>query len=61
MLDLLEFRENPNMRERPVKGYPRPDWFYLEDNALEDAELEKPNQYVYYFFPKQGFLYKGLK
>ena len=41
IVDLLQFKENPNMRERPAKNYPRPDWFYLEDNALEDAELPK--------------------
>ena len=40
-VDLLQFKENPNMRERPAKNYPRPEWFYLEDNALEDAELPK--------------------
>ena len=46
--NLLQFKENPNMRERPAKNYPRPEWFYLEDNALEDAEL--PKQDVNYQF-----------
>ena len=41
VVDLLQFKENPNMRERPAKNYPRPEWFYLEDNALEVAELPK--------------------
>jgi len=40
---LLQFKENPNMREREPVGYPRAEWFYLEDNAVEDAEtLESP-------------------
>ncbi|VDI41498.1 Hypothetical predicted protein [Mytilus galloprovincialis] len=42
--NLLQFKENPNMRERAPKGYPRPEWFYLEDNALEDAELKRTEQ-----------------
>lgn len=41
-LDLLQFKENPNMKERQPVSYPRNEWFYLEDNRLE-AEEEKAN------------------
>ena len=39
--DLLRMR-SPKPRSDKPKGYPRNDWFYLEDNALEDKEQEKP-------------------
>lgn len=50
--NLLQFKENPNMREKPAKHYPRPDWFYLEDNALEDAETAKPNPNYNFMVPE---------
>ncbi|XP_050418316.2 uncharacterized protein C7orf57 [Patella vulgata] len=37
--DLLVFRE-PSGPSKEAKGYPRVDWFYLQDNAMEDAENE---------------------
>ncbi|XP_059145719.1 uncharacterized protein C7orf57 homolog [Physella acuta] len=42
--DLLSFKPitNHKVSDGPV-GYPRNDWFYLEDNRLED-ETEKPKQ-----------------
>lgn len=33
--DLLRFREN-DPKTKDAKGYPRCDWYYLEDNAMED-------------------------
>ncbi|XP_069107769.1 uncharacterized protein C7orf57 homolog [Argopecten irradians] len=38
--NLLQFKENPKMSEKPCVGYPRSEWFYLEDNAIEDAATE---------------------
>ncbi|XP_076471579.1 uncharacterized protein C7orf57 homolog [Babylonia areolata] len=39
--DLLRIRPNPQTKKGPV-SYPRNDWFYLEDNELEDkAQREK--------------------
>ena len=42
--DLLNHKENPNMREKPQVHYPRSEWFYLEDNALEDAEQQQKDE-----------------
>ena len=36
--DLLRMRE-PKPKPAEPKGYPRNDWYYLEDNRAEDAEL----------------------
>lgn len=36
--NLLQFKENPDMRKREPKAYPRNEWFYLEDNRLEEEE-----------------------
>ena len=34
--DLLQFKDI-KPREHKAKGYPRVDWYYLEDNAYENA------------------------
>lgn len=38
--DLLTIRPNPEGKKAPV-GYPRSEWFYLEDNALEDKDKQQ--------------------
>ena len=35
--DLLRYRSPKPKPDEPV-GYPRVDWFYLDDNAMEDQE-----------------------
>ncbi|KAJ8320026.1 hypothetical protein KUTeg_001613 [Tegillarca granosa] len=45
--DLLRFKENANLREKAPVSYPRNEWFYLADNALEDAELEEKKPYAF--------------
>ncbi|KAK3083152.1 hypothetical protein FSP39_015185 [Pinctada imbricata] len=47
--NLLQHKENPDYRQKPIVNYPRSEWFYLEDNALEDAqskEKESPYQFM---------------
>ena len=42
--DLLVFRPNSGTK-REAKGYPRSEWFYLEDNAQEDKrKQDKENE-----------------
>lgn len=40
--DLLRFRDPKPKSEKPV-GYPRNDWFYLEDNRMEEQN-EAPSR-----------------
>ena len=40
VLDLLTIRPNPETKREPV-SYPRNEWFYLEDNALEDKSKQE--------------------
>ncbi|KAL5005978.1 hypothetical protein ScPMuIL_017136 [Solemya velum] len=46
--ELLKFK-GFEAKQKDAVGYPRPDWFYLEDNALEDANtqsLERPYDFL---------------
>jgi len=36
-------KENSGARKDPV-GYPRNEWFYLNDNAMEDDEEKRKNE-----------------
>ena len=38
--DLLTFKE-PKPKSTEAKGYPRVDWYYLEDNRVEDEQASK--------------------
>ena len=42
-VDLLTMKENSGARKDPV-GYPRNEWFYLNDNAMEDDEEKRKNE-----------------
>ncbi|XP_067686203.1 uncharacterized protein C7orf57 homolog [Haliotis asinina] len=44
--DLLTFN-NCTPKHREPKGYPRVDWFYLEDNAQEDAVKKEETQWEF--------------
>ena len=48
-LDLLQFKENLDMSKREPVSYPRNEWFYLEDNRLEQEEENKGSEYVILF------------
>ena len=44
--DLLVFRD-PKPKPDQAKGYPRTEWYYLEDNALQDAENRQDEPYQF--------------
>lgn len=37
--DLLRHRE-PKGKSKEAVAYPRSDWYYLEDNKMEDSDME---------------------
>lgn len=47
--DLLQIKENSTQKKEPV-GYPRNEWFYLEDNAIEDEAERKKNEMLVNFW-----------
>lgn len=49
--DLLAIKPNPNEKKEPVP-YPRSEWFYLEDNAMEDEKLKKPQDPWKFLLPE---------
>ncbi|XP_053385855.1 uncharacterized protein C7orf57-like [Mercenaria mercenaria] len=48
--NLLQMRENGTGKREPV-GYPRNEWFYLEDNAMEDAAEKQRNEIYFTYRP----------
>lgn len=48
--DLLTIKPNPEGKKEPVP-YHRTDWFYLEDNALEDKRIEKQEEPWQFLLP----------
>lgn len=45
--NLLYIKENKR-NDRPPKDYPKCDWFYLEDNRIEDDENKKNESHKFY-------------
>lgn len=53
--DLLRHRE-PKAKSNEAKGYPRNEWFYLEDNMMEENNAAQPKyvRYIVYNHYKGG-------
>ncbi|KAK7112977.1 uncharacterized protein C7orf57 homolog [Littorina saxatilis] len=56
--DLLSIRQNSDKKKEPV-GYPRSEWFYLEDNALEDQAQKEREQEPWQFLLPEYMVHQG--
>ena len=51
------------MNEKPAKYYPRSEWYYLEDNRIENEEQQAPqewvtgNYFIYNHFSFEEYMY----
>jgi len=61
--DLLQF--NPEMyggkKSEEPKGYQRNDWFYLEDNRMEDQEKKEEEEKHWQFLLPEYMVHKGYQ
>lgn len=58
--NLLQMKENNPDKKEPVY-YPRNEWFYLEDNAMEDAAEKKKNEIEYDFLRPEYMVHEAYK
>lgn len=58
--NLLQIKEN-STEKREAQLYPRNDWFYLEDNAMEDEAEKKKNQIDYDFLRPEYMVHEPYK
>ncbi|ESO99208.1 hypothetical protein LOTGIDRAFT_205260 [Lottia gigantea] len=50
--DLLVFKDNKQTENKEPQGYPKVDWFYLADNAREDAAIQEPKKPHQFLLPE---------
>ncbi|XP_060587799.1 uncharacterized protein C7orf57 homolog isoform X2 [Ruditapes philippinarum] len=58
--NLLQIKENDANRREPVY-YPRNEWFYLEDNAMEDEAEKRKNEIDYDFLRPDYMVHEAYK
>ncbi|KAL4217238.1 hypothetical protein ACF0H5_023689 [Mactra antiquata] len=58
--NLLQIKENSDAKREPV-GYPRNEWFYLADNAMEDEAERKKNEIPYDFLRPEYMVHEPYK
>ncbi|KAH3750094.1 uncharacterized protein C7orf57-like [Dreissena polymorpha] len=58
--NLLSIKENSS-EPKPAVNYPRNDWFYLEDNAMEDESERKKNEIQYDFLRPEYMVHEAYK
>jgi len=60
--DLLQFNpERYGEKSKEPKGYNRSDWFYLEDNRLEDEEKKEAEKWEWEFLLPEYMVHKGYQ
>lgn len=60
--DLLQFNpERYGEKSKEPKGYNRSDWFYLEDNRLEDEEKKEAEKREWEFLLPEYMVHKGYQ